>query len=152
MQTSKEISTRSSSQSSLNSGKIEPNPLSLLFPFSLQPSAKPRPTAKKQLNLENQTHAKIFQHTMDPPKVAMTRREIPPQQTSSSQPVLRKEKETEKLPSSLDEFLANPNSLTLFNPAVFERTKKKPKTPTKSIKESPPRKFNDFDLPLQVKY
>lgn len=143
---SKDISSQSTSQSSLDSGKLEPNPSSVLFPFTLQPTAKPRPTAKKQLNLDNETHAKIFQHIIDPPKV------VPPKSTarqaSSSQQALILE--PERVPSSLDAFLANPNSLKLFNPAVIEKAKKKQKTPTKGTKESPKKKSNDYDLPLQV--
>jgi hypothetical protein len=146
-QTSKDISSQSTSQSSLDSGKIEPNPSSILFPFTLKPSAKPRPIAKKQLNLDDQTHAKIFQHTVDPPKVVPSKhtvqREIPSQQASSSQQVPREE--SERVPSSLDAFLANPSSLKLFKPAVIEKAKKKLKTPTKASRES-----NDCDLPLQV--
>jgi hypothetical protein len=123
-----------------------------LFPFNLQPSNKPTTTAKKQLNLEDQTQAKIFQHIIDPPKVvppkSISQKEIPPQQASTSQQVPREE--SERMPSSLDSFLANPNSLKLFPPAVIEKAKKKLKTPTKAIKGSPPKKSNDCDLPLQV--
>jgi hypothetical protein len=147
-QTSKNVSSRSTSQSSLDSGKIEPNPSSVLFPFTLKPTAKPKPTAKKQLDLDNQTHAKIFQHTLDPPKVVPSKptkqTEILPQQATSSKQTPREE--SDRVPSSLDAFLANPSSLKLFKPAVIEKAKKKLKTPTKASRES-----NDFDLPLQVK-
>ncbi|XP_059482384.1 uncharacterized protein LOC132200729 [Neocloeon triangulifer] len=134
---SRDSSSSTTSLTSTVSDKIEKEP-SNLFQFTMAPSGKP-----KKVDLEPK--AKIFQHTIAPSSQDIARAKVgiaPPRPSSS-----KASSNLETVPKTLDDFLSDPNKLTLFKPAVVEKAKKKARSPASKSTKDPP--IRDWDLPLQ---
>jgi hypothetical protein len=144
-QESKATSDQSTSQTSLSSDKIEPNPSQIIFPFTLNPTSKT--ISKKKLNQEPQT--KIFQHVVKTSRDENARakwQRTPPKAVRPKQREKTTDVSKEDVPENLEAFLADPNKLSLYKPEMVEKIKKKLAMP---VKEPSPQK-PDYELPLQV--